>query len=135
MNSPPLGPKKKSALPSHLLNGASPLHHSVNAKENSTSIASIENANHHPQHFESRSSNWDPQESTEPQSVSDGSDSYERVPHTPIYPHQQALLGGSSARDPRDKASPPIHPTSNRPESPYTLNPPIDFDGLSWPSE
>ena len=32
-------------------------------------------------------------------------------------------------------AAPPTPPMSTtRPASPYTLNPPIDFDGLSWPS-
>ncbi|KAK2869683.1 GTP cyclohydrolase 1 [Arthroderma sp. PD_2] len=36
-------------------------------------------------------------------------------------------------RDPRDQTSPPSTAIS-RPASPYTLNPPIDFDGLSWPS-
>ncbi|KAL8900073.1 MAG: hypothetical protein Q9207_005867 [Kuettlingeria erythrocarpa] len=36
------------------------------------------------------------------------------------------------ARDPRDEAEAAVLPS--RPESPYTLNPPIDFDGLSWPS-
>lgn len=35
-------------------------------------------------------------------------------------------------RDPRDHATTPV---PSRPASPYTLNPPIDFDGLSWPSE
>ena len=36
-------------------------------------------------------------------------------------------------RDPRDRGNlTPI--TASRPASPYTLNPPIDFDGLSWPS-
>ncbi|PGH04283.1 GTP cyclohydrolase I [Blastomyces parvus] len=36
-------------------------------------------------------------------------------------------------RDPRDHTG-PLTPTISRPASPYTLNPPIDFDGLSWPS-
>ncbi|KAL8873084.1 MAG: hypothetical protein Q9174_001388 [Haloplaca sp. 1 TL-2023] len=36
------------------------------------------------------------------------------------------------ARDPRDEAAAP--PFQSRPASPYTSNPPIDFDGLSWPS-
>ena len=40
-----------------------------------------------------------------------------------------------SARDPRDEAPSPTTATVSRPHSPYTLNPPIDFDGLSWPSE
>jgi GTP cyclohydrolase IA len=40
------------------------------------------------------------------------------------------------ARDHRDEAppTPPISSTASRPASPYTLSPPIDFDGLSWPS-
>lgn len=41
-----------------------------------------------------------------------------------------------AARDDRDEPLPLTPPTSaTRPASPYTLNPPIDFDGLSWPSE
>ena len=40
-----------------------------------------------------------------------------------------------AARDPRDEALSPTTATVSRPASPYTLNPPIDFDGLSWPSE
>ena len=39
------------------------------------------------------------------------------------------------ARDPRDELVKLSTPNSGRPASPYTLNPPIDFDGLSWPSE
>lgn len=39
-------------------------------------------------------------------------------------------------RDPRDEGGPLTPPaTVSRPASPYTLNPPIDFDGLSWPCE
>ncbi|OAX81765.1 GTP cyclohydrolase I [Emergomyces africanus] len=38
-------------------------------------------------------------------------------------------------RDPRDHMGPSTPPSGpSRPASPYTLNPPIDFDGLSWPS-
>ena len=40
-----------------------------------------------------------------------------------------------AARDPRDEAPSPTTATVRRPASPYTSNPPIDFDGLSWPSE
>ena len=35
------------------------------------------------------------------------------------------------ARDPRDEAQAPL--VRSRVPSPYTSNPPIDFDGLSWP--
>ncbi|KAF2842757.1 GTP cyclohydrolase I, partial [Patellaria atrata CBS 101060] len=38
------------------------------------------------------------------------------------------------ARDPRDKAVPPSPPLTTRPSSPYTQNPTVDLDGLSWPS-
>ena len=46
-------------------------------------------------------------------------------------------------RDPRDdkedtavrSSVPRLNQESGRPHSPYTLNPPVDFDGLSWPSE
>ena len=41
---------------------------------------------------------------------------------------------GLPARD-RDKGLGPTAQATSRPASPYTLNPPIDFDGLSWPSE
>ncbi len=37
------------------------------------------------------------------------------------------------ARDLRDEA-PATPPTTTRPSSPFTQNPTIDFDGLSWPS-
>ncbi|EDN02623.1 GTP cyclohydrolase I [Histoplasma capsulatum] len=38
-------------------------------------------------------------------------------------------------RDPRDHTKPRnLSSAVSRPASPYTLNPPIDFDGLSWPS-
>ncbi|KAI9841260.1 MAG: GTP cyclohydrolase 1 [Thelocarpon superellum] len=37
-------------------------------------------------------------------------------------------------RDPRDAARSLTTATASRPASPYTLSPPIDFDGLSWPS-
>ncbi|KAI4284202.1 MAG: hypothetical protein L6R35_004967 [Caloplaca aegaea] len=36
------------------------------------------------------------------------------------------------ARDPRDEARIPA--AQSEPASPYTMNPPVDFDGLSWPS-
>ena len=36
-------------------------------------------------------------------------------------------------KDRADGMGSPSAPMSDRPQSPYTLNPPIDFDGLSWP--
>ncbi|KAL8858597.1 MAG: hypothetical protein Q9178_004891 [Gyalolechia marmorata] len=53
------------------------------------------------------------------------------------YHHPSSIPTRSSdlevvARDPRDEVQAPL--ASSRVPSPYTLNPPIDFDGLSWPS-
>ncbi|KAL6243658.1 GTP cyclohydrolase I [Rhinocladiella similis] len=46
---------------------------------------------------------------------------------------KQPVKAHEPARDERDEA--PMTPPASlsRPASPYTLNPPIDFDGLSWP--
>lgn len=44
-------------------------------------------------------------------------------------------LEEENARDPRDEAAPPTPPaTHSRSISPFTKNPTVDFDGLSWPS-
>ncbi|EEH33290.2 GTP cyclohydrolase I [Paracoccidioides lutzii Pb01] len=44
-------------------------------------------------------------------------------------------FSGEPPRDPTDHTRPLTPPsTTSRSESPYTVNPPIDFDGLSWPS-
>ncbi|KAI9787306.1 MAG: GTP cyclohydrolase 1 [Peltula sp. TS41687] len=40
----------------------------------------------------------------------------------------------AAPRDPRDEAAAPYATPQSGSASPYTLNPPIDFDGLSWPS-
>lgn len=47
--------------------------------------------------------------------------------------HKKPVSLREPARDDRDEppATPPA--TASRPASPYTANPPIDFDGLSWP--
>ncbi|KAI4183638.1 MAG: hypothetical protein L6R41_005295 [Letrouitia leprolyta] len=118
MESSPLAPRAKSALPSHLVNGSThsdrnSARTSVPAKEREQLTASIlssskrrnladfekpnGNGNHHPSSIPTRNSDLE-----------------------------------AEARDPRDEA----HTSSahSRPASPYTLNPPIDFDGLSWPS-
>ncbi|CAD6572590.1 MAG: NADH pyrophosphatase [Alectoria sarmentosa] len=59
------------------------------------------------------------------------------VKHVPEVPDQTSATPTDidvSARDPRDEAPSLKTPTISRPASPYTQNPPIDFDGLSWPS-
>lgn len=103
-SSPPLGPRPHSALPSHLLNGSSPLHSSAatsnSARERESLNSSIRSSFRGAVSFESA----DADAENEP-------------------------IGG-------DKLG-PVSPSSlvSRPASPYTLVPPIDFDGLSWPCE
>lgn len=132
MDSPPLGPKPKSALPSYLTNGSSPLHTPPEVKERDSLVASINASNKGRQVVDLDG----------PEAVVDGhgaSSSYDaRSRLNPISQSSQSALMHShphlteAARDPRDEAP---GPTASRPASPYTLNPPIDFDGLSWPSE
>ena len=123
MDSPPLGPMPKSPLATRLLNGSSPLHTTVSAQERQKLVASIE------------SSSYERQPVDLSQDVHlNGSNPYhkERVPFTRSSRPSQL---GEAARDPRDGASASTQQLTSRPASPYTLNPPVDFDGLSWPSK
>ena len=125
MDSPPLGPKPRSALPSYLTNGASPLHTSQEVrdqKERDNLRASIKGS-----HTRGHVVNLDDPDGYLPKKSS---------------PESQGSHGGKTsrraideehARDPRDEASPPT-PSTTRPSSPFTQHPTIDFDGLSWPS-
>ncbi|KAI9827699.1 MAG: GTP cyclohydrolase I [Sarea resinae] len=126
--------KPKSALPPHLLNGGSPLHVPSDVKERENLYASINSSTtrrrpvdletHAPVPFRDNNSFF-----TKNQQLRHDLGAN---PHTSLsVTHPQI---GESARDPRDEAAPPTPPSSTRPASPYTLNPPIDFDGLSWPS-
>ena len=126
VHSYPSNPKPRSALPLRLLNGSSPLHDSVGAKERERLAASIENSNRARMPIDFAVPNGLP---------ADGEASQEVSTKDLVRPQSHSQLV-ESPRDPRDdtKAA-AYHPTPSRPASPYTLNPPIDFDGLSWPSE
>ena len=129
---PPLLPKPKAALPSYLTNGnqhpthrSSPLgvqRTSVNAKEKERLTASID----------SSSNRREPIQLNDLGDTLPGQDKYlpdEQNTHNETPAHLDV-----TARDPRDSAPAPPTPNTSRSASPYTLNPPIDFDGLSWPS-
>ncbi|CAG8126592.1 unnamed protein product [Penicillium salamii] len=123
---------KPSAIPSHMLNGSSPLQRSStdsrDARERESLNSSIRTS------FEPRIPF---QFDTETESTGTGADPTEStstvsVPIRSVAPVRPTL--NDPARDPRDEAGPLTPPaTVSRPASPYTLNPPIDFDGLSWP--
>lgn len=126
MNSPPLRPKPKSVLPSRLINGNSSLNTSDGAKERQRLFASIESSS-----FERQPIDLDSAQEREP----NGNEAYVSKPNRqyPQPPISHTHLS-EAARDPRDEAPLSALATSSRPASPYTLSPPIDFDGLSWPS-
>ena len=132
MDSPPFALKPKAALPSHLSNGINHVSHgssplartSVNAKERDRLTASIRSSN-------TRRQPIDLDTISGPQTNGHGPYDTEGIDEEPGSPTNLDV----EARDPRDEAPHPAPPATSRPASPYTLNPPIDFDGLSWPSE
>lgn len=149
-SSPPLGPKPKSALPAYLLNGDSHQPLSNRARERESLNSSIRSS------FAPRREALDAQEmdsGSEEESISRGTsrnaasknvdhyNSATKYSSSSDVPEDSGAVDHESTaktslseppRDPRDQAA-AITPTVSRPASPYTLNPPIDFDGLSWP--
>ncbi|KIW29719.1 GTP cyclohydrolase I [Cladophialophora immunda] len=130
----PLHPKPRSAVPSYLLNGSSPLHRSqtttTRAQERENLASSIKATYGRRRTIDLTAEAQTASQATMPsgtswlglESAQKETDPKRAPPlHTP-------------ARDERDEAPPtPPASTVSRPASPYTLNPPIDFDGLSWP--
>ncbi|KAJ5350952.1 hypothetical protein N7541_008679 [Penicillium brevicompactum] len=104
---------KPSAIPSHMLNGSSPSNGPPPVVGILVSTNGAEAGAAAP---------VDPTVSTSTASV----------PIRSVVPVRPTL--NDPPRDPRDEGGPLTPPaTVSRPASPYTLNPPIDFDGLSWP--
>lgn len=127
-SSPPPGPKPKSAIPSHLYNGGSPLHQSTSAmhdSERDSLNSSIRSSFSARKPIEFDSSGTVTQSTTSDVITANG------AIRNPVAVRPTLR---DPPRDPRDQGGPLTPPaTVSRPASPYTLNPPIDFDGLSWP--
>ncbi|KAJ5512213.1 GTP cyclohydrolase I/Nitrile oxidoreductase [Penicillium fimorum] len=130
---------KPSAIPSHMLNGSSPLQRSTGSRDSrereslNTSIRSSFEPRI-PLEFESpeAKSETKTEAETETGAAPTHAVSSAEVPIRSVAPVRPTL--NDPPRDPRDAAAPFTPPTTvSRPASPYTLNPPIDFDGLSWP--
>lgn len=147
-SSPPLHPLPRSAVASHLLNGSSPLRKSAatstRAQERDRLASSIQ-------------STYNRRVSIDSAELSAGRPSFDRdigkswvgMPGGSIPEHaitetsldikdlhpgpSKPTLHQEPPRDDRDNAPPTPPISASRPASPYTLNPPIDFDGLSWP--
>ncbi|KIW99227.1 GTP cyclohydrolase I [Cladophialophora bantiana CBS 173.52] len=129
-----LHPKPRSAVPSYLLNGSSPLHRSqtttTRAQERENLASSIKAT-----YGRRKTIDLTAESATSPQATMQSGTSWLGLDHAhkDTDPKRLPQLH-TPARDERDEAPPtPPASTVSRPASPYTLNPPIDFDGLSWP--
>ncbi|KAK9855544.1 hypothetical protein MYU51_002065 [Penicillium brevicompactum] len=129
---------KPSAIPSHMLNGSSPLQRSSTSGRDSRERESLNSSIR--TSFEPRIPlEFDPRAETNGAEAGAAapvdptvSTSTASVPIRSVVPVRPTL--NDPPRDPRDEGGPLTPPaTVSRPASPYTLNPPIDFDGLSWP--
>ncbi|KAI9731893.1 MAG: hypothetical protein M1834_004344 [Cirrosporium novae-zelandiae] len=126
----PLSPKPRSAVPSYLANGTSHLHASTTTRndiETENLKTSIGSSYERPPAY-----HFDEEGKPTLARTVDG------VKSTRKQATNHALQNGSRTtltEDARDLSDHPHTPplTASRPASPYTLNPPIDFDGLSWP--
>jgi GTP cyclohydrolase I len=130
MDSPPLQPKPKSAVPNYLANnGTSPLHTSRqiatearDKKERENLYAAIKSSNTRRQIVDVPSSPPNPSAfDSEPVKLSQRSAK-----------HMANGVDDEHPRSPRDDYS---HHSVSRPDSPFTQHPTVDFDGLSWPSK
>lgn len=124
MDIQPHSPRPKpKAIP--LINGKSPLHSTQETRD----------ANERENAFASIKSSMGPRKV--PIDLEDGQyfQPQQAVPTAPREKRSMRLanLEELDARDPRDE--PPATPSMmSRSSSPYTANPTVDFDGLSWPS-
>jgi GTP cyclohydrolase IA len=139
-------PRPRSAVPSYLLNGGSPLNApptNTRAQERENLASSIRSSYRRRSIFEFDRPSFLPAMPTSASAPynheDDGIDDFLRDGEVPLASPPKDLKHAVSLkeppRDPRDEA-PPTPPASvtARPASPYTSAPPIDFDGLSWPS-
>ncbi|KAK5747126.1 GTP cyclohydrolase 1 [Elasticomyces elasticus] len=133
MDPQPPTPRPK-AMPSHLVNGHSPLHPSFALKDDQSdrdqtysSIQTSMGPHREPMSLEELSID----ENAPPPSASQQRSAvqYEEVADADIEDIELKV----AARDRRD-AAPMTPAATSRSQSPFTANPTVDFDGLSWPS-
>ncbi|EEQ29055.1 GTP cyclohydrolase 1 [Microsporum canis] len=140
-----LHPKPKSAVPSYLLNGTSSVRMPSSTRERESLNHSIKSSfeRKHALGPEELRDAANPDLSSDTKTHVSGTDDIkvngeDKKPNglkmeTDVTTQPPKRNLGDPPRDPRDQITPPSTAVS-RPASPYTLNPPIDFDGLSWPS-
>ena len=128
----PSSQKPRQSVPHHLPNGANVINGTsqqyapVSLRERQQLASSIESFGHGKRAIDIEAPQLYPQ--------TNGDDSHLNniLPHDRPTPRPRL---NERPRDPRDHHAPLFTPSASRPPSPYTLNPPIDFDGLSWPSK
>ena len=138
-HSSPAAPRPKP-IPSHLINGHSPLHPSYSSDRDREERESAYNAikssmgpRREPIDIETLELNGDDSthDDGEQTSPKQPARQYEEVD---VADHDmEDIVHKIAARDNRDEA-PLTPPATSRSISPFTQNPTIDFDGLSWPS-
>ncbi|TID23121.1 GTP cyclohydrolase I [Venturia nashicola] len=128
----PSPPLKASAIPPYLTDRSSLAvsHETRDRKERDRLIASIDasySGGRQVVDFGAAPSSYFPASKSEGRTKMNGN---------AVLPHRHAPngRGRENARDPRDEPGPSSVTPPSRPESPFTQNPTIDFDGLSWPS-
>lgn len=124
----PSSPRPK-AIPSHLTNGHSPLHPSFSAERDKEDRDHV---------FDAIKSSMGPPKAPidleqvhlqKGSALTPAARQYEEVGDQDI----EDVALRFAARDHRDEAA-PTPPATTRSTSPFTANPTIDFEGLSWPS-
>ncbi|KAJ5908545.1 hypothetical protein N7495_001227 [Penicillium taxi] len=155
-------PSKPSAIPSHMLNGSSPLQLSSSSGSGSGTGTRTRDARERESLNSSIKSSFTPRIPVEFESSNEATLAPAPAPtaaddpttheagcnDTPVCyrqtlpqlytifltPYSGRVSLNAPPRDPRDEGGPLTPPaTVSRPSSPYTMNPPVDFDGLSWP--
>lgn len=121
-------PKPKSALPTHMTNGGSPLKLTMAArdkKERENLFNAIETSNRgrQPVNFDGPTSYFPAKATAE---STNGGSSHEGHDNT---------NGDTDVEDENEGAIAQTPLATSRAHSPYTQHPTIDFDGLSWPSK
>ncbi|KAF2721098.1 GTP cyclohydrolase I [Polychaeton citri CBS 116435] len=125
---------RPKAIPPHLVNGHSPLRPRGSREEDRQERESVHKAITSSMSSQRRPVDFDKPELSFPSpkaraSQNASSQQYDEVEDRDI----EDLELRVSARDDRDEA-PLTPPATSRSQSPFTQNPTIDFDGLSWPS-
>ncbi|KAF1847726.1 GTP cyclohydrolase I [Cucurbitaria berberidis CBS 394.84] len=116
-------PKPKSALPTHMVNGGSPLRVSQEVRdqrERESLYNAIETSNRGRQMV-----NFDGPEGYLPANMDDAG----------AHGRHEIINGETDAEGSNEDAVAKTPLATSRAHSPYTQHPTIDFDGLSWPSK